>query len=180
MTIVRHDRAIVNVGDKFGRLKIIGQPFYVRVGSQRKRMQHAVCECECGKTIAARCSILKIGRLLSCGCYHSDELKARNTTHGLAPRTDGPKPYDTWCHIRERCLDPRGKYFHRYGGRGIRVCDEWVDDPVAFCEWALANGWKPKLQIDRIDNNGNYEPDNCRFVTHAENQRNRERRIPAS
>ena len=165
-------RPLVKIGSEFGRLRVIGQPFNVRVGSELRRMQHVVCECECKEIVVAQCSVLTIGRLLSCGCYHSDELKARNLKHGLAPR-GGSKPYDTWIHIRERCLDPRHRKFSRYGGRGISICDEWRESPVAFCEWALANGWSADLQIDRIDNEGNYEPSNCRFVTHAENQRNR-------
>lgn len=174
MTSVIATRPVVHVGDKFGRLSVIGRPFFVRVGSGHKRMQHAVCECECGKKVIARCSVLKIGRLLSCGCYHSDELAARNRKHGLAERRKGvSKPYDTWTHMRERCLNPRHSKYHRYGGRGITICDEWRDDPVAFCAWATANGWQPGLQLDRINNDGNYEPGNCRFVTHAENQRNR-------
>lgn len=165
-------RPVVNVGDEFTRIRVIGSPFNVRVGSANKRMQHAVCQCECGEVLVARCSVLKIGRLHSCGCYQSDVTAARNFKHGLAPRKV-PKPYNTWCHIRERCLDPNYPYWHRYGGRGIKVCDEWRDSPEAFCKWAIENGWQPDLTIDRIDNNGNYEPSNCRFVTQAENNRNR-------
>lgn len=168
-------RPVVNVGEEFERLRVIGEPFNVRVGSGQKRMQHAVCMCRCGQVLVARCSVLKIGRLLSCGCYHSDELAERNYKHGLAPR-GVPKPYNTWIHIRERCTDPRNKYWHRYGGRGITVCKQWMDSAEAFCSWAIANGWRPELTIDRIDNDGNYEPTNCRFVTHAENNRNRGKR----
>lgn len=173
MESVLAKRPVVNRGDKFKRLTVIGRPFNVRVGTAQKRMQHAVCRCECGAVIVARCSILKIGRLYSCGCYHSDELRERNTKHGLAPRSKEPKPYDTWIHIRERCYDPRHKSYKHYGGRGIEVCDEWRDTPEAFCKWAEENGWSPDLTIDRIDNEGNYEPGNCRFVTQAENNRNR-------
>lgn len=171
MESVLATRPVVNVGDEFERLSVIGKPFNVRVGSASKRMQHAVCRCRCGQIVVARCSVLKIGRLLSCGCFHADELKQRNYKHGLAPRGIR-KPYDHWCHMRERCLDESHSKYHRYGGRGITICPEW-ESPVAFCEWAMANGWEPGLQLDRINNSGNYEPTNCRFVTHAENQRNR-------
>jgi len=172
MTSLVAKRPLVNIGDTFGRLCVIGKPFNVRVGSAQKRMQHCVCQCECKAILVARCSVMKIGRLVSCGCYHSDELTERNTKHGLAPRGQ-KKPYDNWIHMRERCLDPRHTCWNRYGGRGIKICEEWIDSPEVFCEWALANGWQPGLHLDRIDNNGNYEPSNCRFVTHAENQKNR-------
>jgi hypothetical protein len=75
--------------------------------------------------------------------------------------------------MRNRCCLPSRKCFHRYGGRGIRVCDEWLKNPGVFIDWALANGWQEGLELDRKKNDGNYEPGNCRFVTPAANSRNR-------
>lgn len=72
-------------------------------------------------------------------------------------------------HIKERCYNPNCKSFHRYGGRGIKMCDEWLNSFSAFEKWALSNGYKPELQIDRKDNNGHYSPENCKFVTNKEN-----------
>lgn len=76
-------------------------------------------------------------------------------------------------HMKERCANPNNKRYDRYGGRGIKVCEEWLNDYYAFEKWALENGWREGLAIDRIDNDGNYEPTNCRFVTTAENNQNR-------
>ena len=79
--------------------------------------------------------------------------------------------YNTWCNIKDRCYNPNYQHYKDYGGRGIKVCDEWMN-PKVFIEWALPL-WKLWLQIDRIDNNGNYCPKNCRFVTNLENQHNK-------
>jgi len=171
-------RPLVKAGDKFGRLSVVGVPFFVRVGSAQKRMQHVVCECECGSIVIARCPILIIGRLLSCGCYQSDVTRQRNYKHGFAPRGK-PKPYDTWMHMRERCYNQKHtKCWHRYGGRGITICDEWKDSPEAFCKWALANGWHPDLTIDRINTWKPYSPQNCRWVTRLVQGQNRRNTTP--
>lgn len=80
---------------------------------------------------------------------------------------------NVWNHMISRCTNPNDKMFPRYGGRGISVCREWSGRSAEFVRWALANGYQPGLEIDRENNNGNYEPGNCRFVTHSENQRNK-------
>jgi hypothetical protein len=105
----------------------------------------------------------------SCGCY----TYAARTTHGLS-RGDGGKThplYDLWRAIHKRCYSPQYKCAYRYGGRGIKVCDEWHNSET-FIAWALVNGWRQGLQIDRRNNDGDYEPSNCHFVTSAENNRN--------
>lgn len=79
----------------------------------------------------------------------------------------------TLSHMRDRCFNPRNKSYKNYGGRGITVCDEWLNDPNSFVDWALEHGYKPNLSIDRIDNDGDYEPNNCRWVTLSENNQNR-------
>lgn len=83
------------------------------------------------------------------------------------------KLYSSWKHMKERCGNPSCRGYRYWGGRGIAVCDEWKNDFLAFKEWALANGYKEGLTIDRIDNDGNYEPSNCRWTTMAEQSRNR-------
>lgn len=81
--------------------------------------------------------------------------------------------YDTWRHIRSRCNNPRDKAYANYGGRGIKVCPEWQNNPKAFCEWALASGWQKGLSLDRIDNDKGYSPDNCRWTTRLVQNNNR-------
>ena len=81
--------------------------------------------------------------------------------------------YDAWRNMKRRCYLKTAKYYKNYGGRGIRVCDEWRDNYGSFLEWALANGWQEKLQLDRIDNDGNYEPNNCRWIPQRKNLLNR-------
>lgn len=97
--------------------------------------------------------------------------KHGNYTHGYS--STHPKLFGTWETMRSRCNNPARDKYKDYGGRGIKVCDEWNNSAEAFCKWALNNGYKEGLQIDRIDNNGNYEPSNCRFVTPKQNSRNR-------
>jgi Mor family transcriptional regulator len=81
--------------------------------------------------------------------------------------------YRRFYSMKTRCYNSNDPSYRRYGGRGIKICAEWLDSPANFIEWALAHGWKSELEIDRINNDGDYTPDNCRFVTRAINQRNR-------
>lgn len=85
--------------------------------------------------------------------------------------------YRIWCAMKERCNNPHNKGFTHYGGRGIHVCDAWATDYAAFAEWAVRNGYQPGLTIDRINNNAGYNPDNCRWVTQAEQNRNYSRNM---
>ena len=89
--------------------------------------------------------------------------------HGMAKTT----LYRRWVNMRQRCYLPSSHEYEKYGGRGIRVCDEWNNDFIPFMEWAFANGYDNGLTLDRINVNGNYEPDNCRWITHREQQNNR-------
>jgi hypothetical protein len=146
-------------GQKFGRLTVIafdhktGTSYYWR------------CECECGKLKAVRYSHLKSGETKSCGC-HSRSL---HTTHGLTLH----KIYPLYDAMRNRCYNSKDAGFKHYGGRGITMCDEWKSDRTKFLSWAFENGWQEGLQLDRINNDGNYSPENCRFVTPRENSLNR-------
>ena len=100
------------------------------------------------------------------GKYHHNG----NTRHGLYK--EHKELFNIWQTMKSRCENPNREKYKDYGGRGIKVCEEWHDAEV-FCKWALANGYNGGLQIDRIDNDGNYEPSNCRWVTPKENSRNR-------
>ena len=95
--------------------------------------------------------------------------------HGEANNLNGTRTnlYVRWCHMIERCYNPHCERYEYYGGRGIAVCEIWRKDFTAFREWALANGYNEGLSLDRINNDGNYEPSNCRWVTHKEQCNNK-------
>lgn len=99
--------------------------------------------------------------------------RERNAAGQFAPKHGLKKHplYNKWCSMRERCNNPHNGSYHRYGGKGITVCEEW-NDFEAFYEWSIENGWKKGLTIDRIDNAKGYSPDNCRYVSHKEQNRN--------
>ena len=111
-------------------------------------------------------------RFKSCGCARIKSMSEGRKKHGYAPKGNIHPLYKVFRSIITRCENPKAKDYHRYGGRGISICKGWREHPGKFIEWALTNGYQKGLQIDRIDNNGNYEPSNCHFVTPAMNVRN--------
>ncbi len=104
----------------------------------------------------------------SCGCQKYILIGKSNSMHGESET----KLYKKWLKIKERCLNKKDISYKNYGGRGITICPEWTDSYIAFRDWSLNNGYQEGLEIDRIDNNGNYEPKNCHFITKTENLRN--------
>jgi hypothetical protein len=131
------------------------------------------CICDCGKLHKARLGNLKSGGVKSCGCLAIERASAMNRTHGM---TKGHQTWNSWGKMRQRCLNPKNKDYHNYGGRGIAICEEWNDYKV-FYEWSIANGWAKGLSIDRRRNNEGYNPDNCRWVNHSVNNRNKRNSI---
>jgi len=121
-------------------------------------------KCFCGKIFTALKNNITRGHTRSCGC-----LKYLHVSyHGLR----GTPIYSSWDSMVQRCTNPKAAHYRNYGARGISICTEWRDFKT-FHAWAIANGWAEGLEIDRRDNNGNYEPSNCRWVTHAENNLNK-------
>lgn len=117
------------------------------------------CKCDCGNYYITTATNIKRERVKSCGCLQNN--------HGLKNHP----LYSVWKDMKRRCHNPRRRKYPVYGGRGIIVCDEWKDNFKTFYDWAMNNGYKKGLSIDRIDNDGNYEPSNCQWITVAENSR---------
>ena len=128
----------------------------------KKPKRKALFECECGNIFEAKINAIKSGQKKSCGC-----LKHKPSTYTHL-KTKHPL-YRKWSGMITRCTNKKERTWRRYGGRGIKVCDEWRNDFMSFYEWAIKSGYKDGLTLDRIDNNGNYEPNNCQWITMEEN-----------
>lgn len=158
-------------GQKIGRLTIVQQkatvPYVDRSGRKQSYTLWTVL-CECGKTKNVRQGHLASGHTTSCGCFRADATRERSVVHG---ETD-TRLFRIWKNIIQRCTNPKNPDWHRYGGRGITIHAGWSSSYETFRDWAQSAGYDDRLELDRIDNDGGYSPDNCRFVTHAENIRN--------
>lgn len=156
-------------GEKFGRWTVI------RISHTKKKCNSSssevywLCQCECGTQKILSGSVLKRGISKSCGCLQKELTKKRATKHGMK----NTRLYRIWHGMKGRCLNPKDKAYFLYGGRGVTVFKEWQDDFMNFYNWAIQNNYSDDLTLDRIDCNGNYEPNNCRWTTIKEQQRNR-------
>lgn len=151
-------------GAKFGMLTVVD------VGRTVAKRKISLCQCECGTyTVVQNCHLMS-GHTTNCGCKHLvedvEKKKAREKkySHPL---------YKAWDSVKYRCNNPNACQYHNYGARGIKVCQEWEHSYKSFHDWSIANGWKRGLSIDRIDNDGNYEPSNCRWTDTPTQGRNR-------
>lgn len=150
----------LEAGQIFGKLTVIKEAEKYRLPSGQTNRAY-LCKCDCGNEKVIRLAHLVRGRISTCGCSYE--------RHGLA----GKRIYRTWRSMHERCTLDKVKNGHRYKQRGISVCDDWKSFK-SFRDWAFKNGYDDTKQIDRIDNNKGYFPENCRFVTNIENVNNRE------
>ena len=148
-------------GQRFGKLIVVKEDG--KIGEYTAWL----CKCDCGKMKRVRINALRSGSTKSCGCGVGEMARKRTIKYSVRNN----KLYHVWYGMVDRCKNPKHKFYHRYGGRGICVCDEWIDYDM-FATWALANGYKEGLSIDRINNDGNYEPSNCRWATTKEQHNN--------
>lgn len=153
----------VNNGDVFGRWTIVEANYACREGNA-----YSLCECSCGNKKEVLTSRLVKGTSMSCGCLQKEKIANRSTIHGDYLT----RLYRIWSGMRQRCINPNTNSFKNYGGRGIKVCEEW-EDYLAFKRWALNNGYSDSLTIERKDVNGNYAPDNVIFVSSFDQHSNR-------
>lgn len=152
-------------GKKFGKLTVLK-----RVGTDGHRNPTWLCECECGNKKVIRGNSLKSGNTTSCGCVAKERIRNLNLITGQYKS----RLHRIWSSMKTRCYNIHHNSFNLYGGRGITVCDEWKNDFKEFYNWAMSNGYQENLTIDRINNDGNYEPSNCRWVdvkTQSNNRR---------
>jgi hypothetical protein len=158
-------------GEVYGRLTLTGKNFLKSMYGQMRRMVEA--ECECGAMGWHLFGSLVKGDTRSCGCFRRDLSRERWTTHGL---TQHPL-YDVHKAMIDRCTNSRNDSYKRYGGRGIGVCEEWMESFEVFYEWSIERGYRRGTSLDRIDNDGNYGPENCWYTTRGPQSRNTSRNI---
>lgn len=145
---------------RFGRLVVVNRAENSKAGQARW-----FCVCDCGGTNTVKGQDLRNGKVRSCGCYKIEQQTKHNSYKEPL--------YRVWTSMKNRCNCPTNKWYRIYGGKGVCVFSEWENDFMKFKEWAIKNGYKKGLTIDRIDVNGNYEPNNCRWITIKEQQFNK-------
>ncbi len=149
-------------GQRFGRLVVLHRVPAIGQAQWLTR-------CDCGNERVVRGQPLRSGGTVSCGCWRSERIAAQNTRHGHARRGHTTATYGSWVSMKRRCLDPDDQHWPSYGGRGIAVCPQWMD----FSTFHADMGDRPTgMTLNRIDNDGNYEPSNCEWAKPVEQSQN--------
>lgn len=154
-------------GKRFGRLLVVEK------AGKMYGNQTYLCKCDCGNIVRCYHSNLTKGASQSCGCLQKELASKRFKTHGMR----NSRLYDVYTNMKSRCSNPKNKSYSNYGGRGIKVCNEWMESFDNFMEWALSSGYSESLTLDRIDVNGNYCPENCRWATVFQQVNNKRKTI---
>lgn len=168
-------------GMRNGRLEAISFSHTVNKNNSRRTYWDFKCDCGNYKTLRVDTVFNKRKPVLSCGCMKKEQDEMNLNRKGSNPKNKKcvhircNNLYSRWLGIKCRCYNKNFKQYKDYGGRGIKMCDEWLYNFDSFYYWSLKNGYKKDLQIDRINNDGDYEPNNCRWVTPRENANNRKR-----
>jgi len=161
-------RLNIKNGDKFGRLTIVCEV------DRRKKQRRFMCICDCGVKKEISLVLLRNGQTKSCGCFKREHLIKTNTRHGKSPRGKKNKLYAIWVSMKQRCFNPKCSAYKFYGNRGIKINPSWLDFEK-FELWAVTNGYKEGLSIERSNVNGNYEPINCTWIPRSDQSNNTRR-----
>lgn len=165
-------------GKKYGRLTVIKRD-NDRVARKGKKRTYWLCRCDCGNEISVRSDML--GKYVrSCGCLKIEQDKINLSKYTEGKATTGKSHSRLaciWYHMKDRCYNKKSDRYQEYGKRGVSVCEEWKNNFLAFEKWSLENGYADNLSIDRIDVNGNYEPNNCRWATNLIQANNKQRTL---
>ena len=157
-------RILIDItGNRYGKLVVIKRAEN-RVQPNGNVVAQWLCRCDCGNKKVIASAGLRYGKVKSCGCLWKK--------HGYS----GERLYHIWVNMKQRCYNQHSKDYKNYGLLNVRVCDEWLHDYLLFRKWAYSHGYEDDLTIDRINVYGNYEPDNCRWITNAEQQKNRRKK----
>jgi hypothetical protein len=155
------------IGEKHNKLTVIDDLGNRKVGTSGN-YRFVKVKCECGNEKELLYNDVKSGHTKSCGCQNISKIKERMTTHNNSTT----RLYSIWKDMRRRCNNPTRRNYKNYGGRGIKVCDEWEDFAV-FKEWSMSHGYNDALSIERINVDGNYEPSNCEWIPRSKQNENR-------